>query len=107
MDRELSDIKKEIITDLKEQGKLEKYDDKTIEKEIKRERNSALKKLVENISQKWVIRKDGMFLKTYTIYDNGKADFNFEAWEKGVIVFDDKEKAEAVALLIDGEVQKQ
>lgn len=47
MVRKLEDVKKEIMADLKEQGKLKKYDDKTIEKETKRERNSALKKLAE------------------------------------------------------------
>lgn len=42
MDRELSDIKKEIIEELEKQGKLQHHDEQTIEKETNRERNSAL-----------------------------------------------------------------
>lgn len=42
MDRELSDIKKEIIEELEKQGKLKHHDEQTIEKETNRERNSAL-----------------------------------------------------------------
>ena len=47
MDRELSDIKKEIIEELEKQGKLKHHDVETIKKETKRERNSALIKLAE------------------------------------------------------------
>lgn len=57
----------------------------------------------------WVIKDDNLYLKNFSYYDGEVTRSNFKIVSKGdkdVLQYSDKQKAEAVAKLVDGEIEE-